>query len=238
MKIALIGYGKMGRTIERCALQRGHEITSRIDKDNVEDIYSDEFKSSEVAIEFSSPEAAFANVSASLKLGIPVVCGTTGWRGKLEEAKRLCTEAGTSFIHSSNFSLGVNIFFYINRRLAESMKSHRNYRPSLHELHHVHKKDAPSGTAITLADDIIAALGLSGWEMDADKANRLRITATREGEAPGTHEVSYESETDTIFIKHEAKNRDGFALGAVVAAEYIAGKRGVFDMRDVLGLES
>ncbi|MDR2465816.1 MAG: 4-hydroxy-tetrahydrodipicolinate reductase [Prevotellaceae bacterium] len=238
MKIALIGYGKMGRTVERFALQRGHEITSKIDKDNTEDIYSDAFRYSDAAIEFSCPEAAFANVSASLKLGVPVVCGTTGWREKLDEAKLLCAESGTGFIHSSNFSLGVNIFFYINRRLAESMKNHRNYVPSIRELHHIHKKDAPSGTAITLADDIAGILGLSGWALDACRPDVLRIAATREGEAPGTHEVAYESETDSIVIRHEARSRDGFALGAVVAAEFIAGKRGVFDMGDVLGLGS
>jgi 4-hydroxy-tetrahydrodipicolinate reductase len=235
MKIALIGYGKMGRTIERFALQRGHSITARIDKDNTEDIYSDAFKSSDIAIEFSVPETAFHNVSTALNLGVPVVCGTTGWLDRLDEARQLCDRKELVFIYSSNFSLGVNIFFHINRKLAEVMKSYPEYRVSIEEIHHIHKKDAPSGTAVTLAEDILSQINLDKWSLKKDE-NSLHISAVREGEVPGTHSVLYESGIDSISIRHEAKSRDGFALGAVIAAEFARGKRGFFTMKEVLGL--
>jgi 4-hydroxy-tetrahydrodipicolinate reductase len=235
MKIALIGYGKMGRTIERFALQRGHSITVRIDKDNTEDIYSDVFKSSDIAIEFSGPETAFHNVSTALKSGVPVVCGATGWLDKLEETKQLCEEQKLAFIYSSNFSLGVNIFFYINRKLAEVMRNYPDYTASIEEIHHIHKKDAPSGTAITLAEGILSQVNLGKWSLDTEP-NSLHISAVREGEVPGTHTVSYENDIDIIKINHEAKSRDGFALGAVIAAEFAEGKQGFFTMKEVLGL--
>jgi 4-hydroxy-tetrahydrodipicolinate reductase len=235
MNIALIGYGKMGKTIEHFALQRGHSITVRIDKDNTEDIYSETFKSSDIAIEFSMPETAFHNVSTALNLGVPVVCGTTGWLDKLDEIKQLCEKQKLAFIYSSNFSLGVNIFFYINRKLAEVMKKYPEYSVSIEEIHHIHKKDAPSGTAVTLAEDILTQINLEKWSLE-NEANSLHISAVREGEVPGTHSVMYENDIDAITIRHEAKSRDGFALGAVIAAEFTHGKQGFYTMKEVLGL--
>jgi 4-hydroxy-tetrahydrodipicolinate reductase len=235
MKIALIGYGKMGKTIERFALRRGHSITVRIDKDNTEDIYSDAFKSSDIAIEFSMPETAYNNVSTALNLGVPVVCGTTGWLDKLEQIKQLSEKQKLSFIYSSNFSLGVNIFFHINRKLAEVMKNYPEYAVSIEEIHHIHKKDAPSGTAVTLAEDVLNSVNLKKWSLENEE-NSLHITAIREGEVPGTHTVEYENDIDSITIRHEAKSRDGFALGAVIAAEFAYGKQGFYTMKEVLGL--
>ncbi|MDR1581774.1 MAG: 4-hydroxy-tetrahydrodipicolinate reductase [Prevotellaceae bacterium] len=235
MKIALIGYGKMGRTIEHFALERGHSITVRIDKDNTEDIYSNAFKSSDIAIEFSMPGTAFNNVSTALTLGVPVVCGTTGWFDKLDKVKQLCEKQKLVFIYSSNFSLGVNIFFYINQKLAEVMKNYPEYGISIEEIHHVHKKDAPSGTAVTLAEDILNQINLGKWSLEKEK-NSLHISAVREGEVPGTHSVMYEDNIDSITIRHEAKSRDGFALGAVIAAEFAQGKQGFYTMKEVLGL--
>jgi 4-hydroxy-tetrahydrodipicolinate reductase len=225
----------MGKTIERFALQRGHSITVRIDKDNTDDIYSDAFKSSDTAIEFSVPETAFHNVSTALNLGVPVVCGTTGWLDKLDETKQLCERQKLAFIYSSNFSLGVNIFFYINRRLAEVMKKYPEYSVSIEEIHHIHKKDAPSGTAVTLAEDILSQINLEKWSLDREE-NSLHISAVREGEVSGTHSVMYENSIDLITIRHEAKSRDGFALGAVIAAEFARGKQGFYTMKEVLGL--
>lgn len=225
----------MGRTIERLALRRGHSISVRIDKDNTEDIYSEVFQSSDIAIEFSGPETAFHNVSTALKSGVPVVCGTTGWLDKLDEIKQLCEKQKLAFIYSSNFSLGVNIFFHINRKLAEVMKNYPDYTVSIEEIHHIHKKDAPSGTAITLAEDILNQVDLKKWSLDTE-TDSLHISAVREGEVPGTHTVSYENDIDIIKINHEAKSRDGFALGAVVAAEFAQGKQGFFTMKEVLGL--
>jgi 4-hydroxy-tetrahydrodipicolinate reductase len=235
MKIALIGYGKMGRTIERFAEQRGHSITVRIDKDNTDDIYTETFRSSDIAIEFSVPDTAFHNVATALNLGVAVVCGTTGWLDKLDEVKRLCEQQELAFIYSSNYSLGVNIFFHINKKLAEVMKSYPEYSVSIEERHHIHKKDAPSGTAVTLAEDILSEIEFEKWSLDKD-ANSLHITAVREGEVPGTHTVAYENDIDRLTIRHEAKNRDGFALGAVIAAEFAFGKQGFYTMKEVLGL--
>lgn len=236
MKIALIGYGKMGRTIERLALGRGHEITARIDLDNAAEIYSEAFRSSDVAIEFTSPATAFQNVANALNLGVSVVCGTTGWTERLAELKKLNAEKGGGFIYSSNYSLGVNIFFYLNRKLAAVMKNYPDYIPALEEVHHVHKKDAPSGTALTLAEDILSNSALKTWSLSKEEG-ALHIEAIRRGEVPGIHTVRYENEIDTVEITHSAKSREGFALGAVIAAEYIAGKKGFFTMQEVLGLE-
>jgi 4-hydroxy-tetrahydrodipicolinate reductase len=235
MKVALIGYGKMGRTIERFAIQRGHSITVRIDKDNTDDIYSELFKSSDIAIEFSVPETAFSNVATALNLGVPVVCGTTGWLDKLDEVKQLCESRKLAFIYSSNYSLGVNIFFYVNRKLAEVMKQYPEYAVSIEEIHHIHKKDAPSGTAVTLAEYILRQSNLAKWSLD-NEVNSLHISAIRKGEVPGTHSVMYENDIDAITIRHEAKSRDGFAMGAVVAAEFAQGKQGFYTMKEVLGL--
>jgi 4-hydroxy-tetrahydrodipicolinate reductase len=235
MKIALIGYGKMGKTIERFALKRGHSITVKIDKDNTDDIYSEAFKTSDIAIEFSMPETAFHNVSTALNLGVPVVCGTTGWLDNLDEMKQLCEKQGLAFIYSSNFSLGVNIFFHINRKLAEMMKNYPEYSVSIEEIHHIHKKDAPSGTAVALAEDILSQISIKKWSLEKEPCS-LHISAIREGEVPGTHSVLYENDIDMITIRHEAKNRDGLALGAVIAAEFSQGKQGFYTMKEVLGL--
>jgi 4-hydroxy-tetrahydrodipicolinate reductase len=237
MKIALIGYGKMGKTIERFALKRGHSISVKIDKDNTEDIYSDSFKTSDIAIEFSVPTTAFNNVSTALNTGVPVVCGTTGWldNDNLNEIKQLCEKQKLVFIYSSNYSLGVNIFFHINRKLAEVMKYYPEYVISIEEIHHIHKQDAPSGTAVTLAEDILEQINLEKWSLDNEE-NSLHISAIREGEVPGTHSVVYKNDIDSITICHKANSRDGFALGAVIAAEFSQGKQGFYTMRDVLGL--
>jgi 4-hydroxy-tetrahydrodipicolinate reductase len=225
----------MGKTIERFALQRGHSITVRIDKDNTDDIYSDAFRSSDMAIEFSIPDTAFHNVSTALNMGVPVVCGTTGWLDRLNEIKQLCEKKNLSFIYSSNYSLGVNIFFYVNRKLAEVMRKYPEYAISIEEIHHIHKKDAPSGTAVTLAEDILSQINLDKWSLEKE-ADSLHISAVREGEVPGTHSVVYENDIDKLIIRHEAKSRNGFALGAVVAAEFALGKQGFYTMREVLGL--
>jgi 4-hydroxy-tetrahydrodipicolinate reductase len=237
MKIALTGYGKMGHAIERFALARGHEISIRIDKDNVDDLYSEAFRCSDVAIEFTSPETAFDNVKASLEANVPVVCGSTGWLDRLDEAKRICADRNGAMLYSSNYSVGVNVLFALNRKLASIMKRFDDYDVSVTEIHHVHKKDAPSGTAITLADDIINILDRKTcWSLDENNAGALHITAKREAEVAGTHVISYESSVDTIEIMHAAKNRDGFALGAVMAAEFLQGKQGFYSMQDVLGI--
>ena len=232
----MIGYGKMGQAIERFALARGHEIAARIDKDNTDDLQSEAFLGSDVAIEFTSPETAFGNVSVCLEAKVPVVCGSTGWLNKLDEAKRICAERHGALIYSSNYSVGVNILFALNRKLAAIMNRFGDYEVSITEIHHIHKKDAPSGTAITLADDAISSLERkTHWSLDGDDKSALRITAIREDEAPGTHTISYNSSVDSVEIMHTAKSRDGFALGAVLAAEFLKGKQGFFTMQDVLG---
>jgi 4-hydroxy-tetrahydrodipicolinate reductase len=236
MKITLIGYGKMGHTIERFALARGHEIAICIDKENTEDLQSAAFLGSDVAIEFTSPETAFDNVKACLEAKVPVVCGSTGWLDKLDEAKRICADRNGALLYSSNYSVGVNILFALNRKLASIMNRFDAYDVSITEIHHIHKKDAPSGTAITLADDIIKSLGRKTyWSLDKQNDSALHIIAKREDEVPGTHIISYDSGVDSIEIMHTAKNREGFALGAVLAAEFLKGKQGFYSMHDVLG---
>jgi 4-hydroxy-tetrahydrodipicolinate reductase len=230
MKIALIGYGKMGREIEKIALQRGHEIVSIIDLDNQEDFDSTEFLfSAEVAIEFTRPETAFANYQKCFERNIPVVAGTTGWLKHLDEVKKECKKNNQTFFYASNYSIGVNIFFAVNRQLAKIMNQFPQYDVSMEEVHHIHKLDAPSGTAITLAEDVVKNIGRKSLE-------NLPIRSIREGEVPGIHEVIYESDADTISIKHDAKNRTGFALGAVLAAEFTKGKTGFLTMNDLLKL--
>ena len=235
MKIALIGYGKMGKTIEQIAIARGHEIVARIDTDNQDDFNSPEFKSADVAIEFSQPQSAMNNYRRAFAAGVKVVSGTTGWLDNMPEVKEAC-ENGSTFFHSSNFSLGVNIFFAINKYLAKIMNGFTNYEVSMEETHHIHKLDAPSGTAITLAEGIIENITRKdAWVEGAEpKSTEIGITSIRRDEVPGIHTIKYESEVDTITITHDAKSRAGFALGAVVAAEFIKDKTGFITMQDML----
>ncbi|MBR4118922.1 MAG: 4-hydroxy-tetrahydrodipicolinate reductase [Bacteroidales bacterium] len=235
MKIALIGYGKMGKTIEQIAIARGHEIVARIDINNQDDFNSPEFKSADVAIEFSQPQSAINNYRRAFAAGVKVVSGTTGWLENMPEVKEAC-ENGSTFFHSSNFSLGVNIFFAINRYLAKIMNGFTNYEVSMEETHHIHKLDAPSGTAITLAEGIIENITRKDtWVEGAEpKSSEIGITSIRRDEVPGIHTIKYESEVDTITITHDAKSRAGFALGAVVAAEFIKDKTGFITMQDML----
>ncbi len=238
MNIALIGYGKMGKTIERIALAAGHSIVLKIGRGNTEDLNADRLKAVDVAIEFSRPESAYDNICRCLEAGVPVICGTTGWLDKLENVKAICLDRKGAFLYASNFSVGVNLFFALNRQLARLMTNYPQYAPSLLEIHHIHKLDAPSGTAITLAEDLMAALPKKQkWVNTASGApDELSILSERSGEVPGTHEVRYTSAIDTITIRHEAHSREGFAHGALVAAEWIVGKEGCFEMKDVLGL--
>ena len=235
MKIALIGYGKMGRTIEGIALERGHEIVCKIDKDNTDAFDSQAFASADVAIEFTTPGTAVENCERALRHGVAVVSGTTGWNDKESEVRLLCEKLGGAFMHSSNFSIGVNIFFAVNRYLAKLMNRFSRYNVSMREIHHIHKLDHPSGTAITLANDIIAGIDRkSGWAEHTDNPELIDIECERVGEVPGTHIIEYRSEEDAIRIEHEAFSRNGFALGAVVAAEWIKGRKGCFSMNDML----
>ena len=227
-EIALIGYGKMGKTIEQIAIQRGHQIVSIIDINNAEDIYSEAFKSADAAIEFTTPATAFNNYMKCFEVGVPVVSGTTGWLDRIGEIKEKCEKEGKTFFYASNFSIGVNIFFAMNKYLAKIMNNFPSYDVKMTEVHHIHKLDAPSGTAITLAEGILENIDRKDrWTLEnAESATDLPIHAIREGEVPGIHEITYESDVDTISIKHDAKSRAGFALGAVIAAEFTAGKKG------------
>lgn len=236
MKIALIGYGKMGKTIEQIAVSRGHEIVSIVDINNPEEIHSDNFKSADVAIEFTIPASAFNNYMNCFAAGVPVVSGTTGWLDRIDEIKEKCEKEGKTFFYASNFSIGVNIFFALNKHLAKIMNNFPAYDVKMTETHHIHKLDAPSGTAITLAEGIIENMDRKDrWTLEtAEQPTDLPIHAIREGEVPGIHEITYESDVDYIAIKHDAKSRAGFALGAVVAAEFAAGKKGFLGMEDML----
>ncbi|MBP1224793.1 4-hydroxy-tetrahydrodipicolinate reductase [Flavobacterium sp. 1355] len=233
MKIALLGYGKMGKVIERIALERGHEIVLKKDEHNTYDGLSD----ADVSIDFSVPTAAVANISASFNAGVPVVSGTTGWLEHYDEMIALCNDKKGGFISSSNFSLGVNIFFGLNEYLAKIMAPFNSYKVTMEEIHHTQKLDAPSGTAISLAKGVIENSKYSNWTMEQPNENEIHIEAKRIGDVPGTHTVTYDSIVDNIEIKHTAHNREGFALGAVIAAEWLAGKQGVFSMKDVLNLQ-
>lgn len=233
MKIALLGYGKMGKVIERIALERGHEIVLKKDENNT----FEGIETADVAIDFSVPMVAVENISAAFNAKVPVISGTTGWLDKFDDMAKLCYEQKTAFISTTNFSLGVNLFFQLNENLAKIMAHFASYKVSMEEIHHTQKLDAPSGTAITLAEGVIKNSNYTGWALDTAANNILPITAVREGEVPGTHTVSYASGIDTIEIKHTAHNREGFALGAVIAAEWIVGKEGIFSMRDVLNFE-
>jgi len=232
MRIALFGYGKMGKMIEQVALSRNHEIVAKIDVDSE----SPDFNNIDVAIDFSMPTAAFQNISQCLENEVPVISGTTGWLEDYEKAVKLCEVKKGAFIYASNFSLGVNVFFELNEYLARMMNNLKDYNISMEEIHHTQKLDAPSGTAITLAEGVISNSDYEGWELDGKDATKIPITSKRIGLTPGTHTVNYKNEIDAIEIKHTAHNREGFALGAVIAAEWILGKTGVFTMKDVLNL--
>jgi len=237
MNVALIGYGRMGHEIEATALKRGHVIKLIIDKDNTSDLNSTNLKGIDVAIEFSSPDAAFSNIKACLGLKVPVVSGTTGWLKEYEIAAEICRKNETSFIHSSNFSVGVNLLFLLNKELAKHLEHFNDFSVSIEEIHHIKKLDAPSGTAITLADGIRNQhSGYKGWCFEKDISdNMIPIRSIREGSVPGTHTVTWDSEIETISLRHETINRKGLALGAVMAAEFIYTRKGVFTMNNVLG---
>jgi len=232
MKIALLGYGKMGQTIERIAIERGHEIVLKKDEFNTYDGLS----TADVAIDFSIPSVAVENISSCFHANVPVISGTTGWLAHYEEMVSLCEAKKGALISSSNFSLGVNIFFEINEHLAKIMSKFDSYKVQMEEIHHTQKLDAPSGTAISLAKGVIENSKYSNWTLENPKPNEISIESLRIADVPGTHTVTYKSEVDDIEIKHTAHNRDGFALGAVIAAEWIVGKQGVFSMKDVLEL--
>jgi 4-hydroxy-tetrahydrodipicolinate reductase len=237
MKIALIGYGKMGKAIESVAMERGHEIVLKVDIGNQEAMGKDSLKQADVAIEFTGPESAFANITKCLHAGVPTVSGSTGWLARYPEAEKYCLEHGGTFLYASNFSVGVNLFFALNRQLANYMAGLEEYDVSMTEIHHTEKKDAPSGTAITLAEQILHQIPRKKHWVNhiSDNPEELEIISERIDPAPGTHKVKYSSLIDDIEIIHTAHNRKGFAKGAVLAAEYIAGKKGVFTMREVLG---
>ena len=229
MKIGIIGYGKMGKAIEKVAIDRGHLIifkTNNCDLNLIKDV--------DVTIEFSTPESAFTNIKNCIDSNVPVVSGTTGWLEDLDDIKKLCDKKNGSFLYASNFSLGANLFFELNKKLAHLMSDKNQYKTSIDETHHIHKLDRPSGTAITLADDIISNSRYKNWELDSNSKDKININSSREKEVNGVHKVVYSSENDIISIKHEALNRNGFALGAVISAEWLVNKKGCFSVSDML----
>ena len=229
MKIGIIGYGKMGKAIEKVAIDRGHLIifkTNNCDLNLIKDV--------DVTIEFSTPESAFTNIKNCIDSNVPVVSGTTGWLEDLDDIKKLCDKKNGSFLYASNFSLGANLFFELNKKLAHLMSDKNQYKTSIDETHHIHKVDKPSGTAITLADDIISNSRYKNWELDSSSKDKININSSREKEVNGVHKVVYSSENDIISIKHEALNRNGFALGAVISAEWLVNKKGCFSISDML----
>lgn len=235
-KIAIVGYGKMGKAIEKIALERGNEVPVIIDADNINDLQTTTLEKVDVAIEFTRPESAYPNIITLLKNKVPVVCGTTGWIDKKEEVETLTKDNESAFFYASNYSVGVNLFFHLNKRLAELMNPFKEYDVEMEEIHHIHKLDAPSGTAITLAEGVFEGFkNKKSWELDQSTSpEKLNIRHKREGEVPGTHIIEYNSEVDSIEIKHTAHSRQGFALGAVLAAEFLAGKKGLYGMNDLL----
>ena len=234
MKIALLGYGKMGKVIEKIAIDRGHEVVLRIDKG----LTDFDLRIADVAIDFSVPTAAVDNISMALNQNVPVISGTTGWLDSFEEIKILCKKTNGAFIYASNFSLGVNLFFELNRVLATLITPFEDYSVQIEETHHTQKQDAPSGTAITLAEGIIKESSFEGWTLSPETApNKIEIKAKRIEHVPGTHKINYSSDNDSIEITHTAHNRHGFGLGAVVAAEWIIGKKGIFTMKDILNIK-
>lgn len=236
MNIAIIGYGKMGHEIEKISRERGHNVVCTIDVNEEDKFESDAFSSAQVAIEFSSPESALSNYKKAFAANVPVVSGTTGWLHKIDEVKQACEKEGQTFFYASNFSLGVNILFAVNKYLANIMNDFPEYDVHVDETHHIHKLDAPSGTALTIADGILESIvRKKQWKLDKQSSpDDLQINAYREGEVPGIHTIKYESEVDTIELTHDAKSRKGFALGAVVAAEFTANKKGFLGMEDLL----
>lgn len=238
MKIALIGYGKMGRAVEAQALARGHQILSRIDLENQDLLQAEHLGKADIALEFSTPRTAFDHIVCCFQAGIPVVCGTTGWLERWDEINALCRDMDQTLVYSSNFSIGVQLFFVINRRLAALMAGQPQYDIRIEEIHHTQKKDAPSGTAITLAEQILQQVPRKKrWvNHPSDRPEELLILSLREDPAPGTHKVCYSSPIDDIGLVHTAHSREGFAQGAVLAAEWALGRKGIFGMEDVLGL--
>ncbi|PRP66562.1 4-hydroxy-tetrahydrodipicolinate reductase [Nonlabens agnitus] len=233
MKIGLLGYGKMGKVIERIAQERGHEIVARINKDDSKN----DLEKSDVVIEFTAPESALENLKYCINKQIPIICGTTGWNSSIEEIYKLVSDQNAALVHASNFSLGVNLFFELNKRLAALMEPFEDYQLAVQEIHHTEKADAPSGTAITLAEGIMENTHFKGWHLGKEnEKDSIGIEALREHDVKGTHLVSWNSDVDQIEIKHTAHSRDGFALGAVIAAEWLLDKKGSFTMKDVLGL--
>ena len=232
MKFALLGYGKMGKAIEQIALERGHEIVCKIDINLAEG----NLEGADAAINFSIPNAAVDNITSALHQSVPVVCGTTGWLDAFPQVTQTAMENNTAFLYASNFSVGVNLFFKLNKILAQIMHPQKEYSVSMQETHHIHKLDAPSGTAISLAEGIIENSDLKQWKTNEGTKDSIPIKSYRKGEVPGTHNVKYESLIDEITIEHKAYNRIGFAQGAVIAAEWIVGKKGIFKMDDVLNL--
>ena len=233
MKIALLGYGKMGKIVEKLAVKKGHTIVSRINQ------YSskEEILKADIAIEFSTPQAAVSNIKFCLENNIPIVSGTTGWLAHYDKMIKLCENRNGSFIYASNFSIGVNLFFSINEYVSNLMEPWKDYQVSIEEVHHNQKLDTPSGTAVTLAEEIIRNSDKKNWELNGTEAENINITAKRINDIKGTHIINYDSNIDTISIKHEAHSRDGFALGAILAAEWLVDKKGIFTMKDVLQIK-
>ncbi len=233
MKIALLGYGRMGKIIEKLAVKKGHTIISKINQDSSKE----ELLKADIAIEFSTPEAAVSNIKFCLENGIPIVSGTTGWLAHYDEMIKLCENRNGSFIYASNFSIGVNLFFSINEYVSNLMEPWKDYQVSIEEVHHNQKLDTPSGTAVTLAEEIVKNSDKKNWKLNEEADGTIKITAKRMDEVKGTHIINYDSNIDTISIKHEAHSRDGFALGALLAAEWLADKKGIFTMKDVLQIK-
>jgi len=235
MKIAIIGYGKMGKEIEKIAISRGHTVSLIVDKGN-SNHYTQELSLVDVALEFTSPQSVIDNINNCFEFNVPIVVGTTGWMDKLDEVKKNCSQKDQTLFFASNFSIGVNLFYKLNSFLANLMNMHPEYNVDIEEIHHIHKLDAPSGTAISLANQLMKELDTkSKWVNSAsEKQNEISIISKREDEVPGTHTVSYKSLIDELTITHKAKNREGFAIGAVIAAEWIIGKKGIFGMEDIL----
>ena len=236
MKVAILGYGKMGQIIEQIALERGHNILLKINQHNIDELNIENLKKADVVIDFSTPESAKTNIILSIDANKPIISGTTGWLDDYKEVKDYCIKNDGAFLYASNFSLGVNLFFELNKNLAKLMKKHQQYQTNLTEIHHSEKLDAPSGTAISLAEQIISESDIKNkWTINSENSDEeLKIDAQRKGNITGTHSVNYRSKIDSISIIHEAHSRDGFALGAIIAAEWIMSKKGVFSMHDVL----
>jgi len=237
MNIALIGYGKMGKAIEEIAVARGHAIVLKVSLENMEDNTIEKIRQADVAIEFTGPESAYENIIRCLDAGVAVVSGSTGWLARQDEVRQHCTQKNGTFLYASNFSVGVNIFFEVNKRLAELMAVHPEYEPRITEIHHTQKRDAPSGTAITLAEQLLEKIRRKKEWVNhiSDNLDELEILSERVDPAPGIHTIAYDSDIDTITITHTAHNRRGFATGAVLAAEFVASRKGILQMSDVLG---